>query len=511
MSFKKGQYAYLYLIVGLVIAGLIGIQLYWINKTVEVEKNAINRNLNTDFQRLADDIEEYSYCYVLYAKTYVNQYEGIYLIKQKVDEEGNYVPVEKGGWVDTINMYNFHVVGSDTMFENYSSLELNHFSTSLDVKFSFAIEGIMNPQKYSFDKLTSENLKSALDNEINIDTVVTGDYLFERVKEVLMINELDTNCLAGIRKTNEQEFIVLTDTTQKMSDYKDVIEVPIFENSVNSPYVLAIGIPQPFTKIIKSLSVMMISSVIIILILIISYVYFIRTIINERRLSQMKNAFINNITHEFRTPITNINLAIENWRETNKNPAFYYNIIEEENRHLEKNVDQILQLATLKHNGQSLKQSIVNIADIIHAAADSLQMQLNSTKGYITYDMNASSYYLMGNGNELQNMMQNLLDNAIKYSNQPPSIIIRTYDKADKLAIEVVDEGIGMLQQTQQHIFERFYRSDTGDRHDVKGFGLGLSYVKHIVDNHMGSIEVKSKLGLGTTFTVYLPKTENIS
>ncbi|MBZ0100259.1 MAG: HAMP domain-containing histidine kinase, partial [Taibaiella sp.] len=265
------------------------------------------------------------------------------------------------------------------------------------------------------------------------------------------------------------------------------------------------------TRIVKSLSVMMVSSVIIILLLVLAFIYFVRTIINQEKLSEMKNIFINNITHEFRTPITNINLAIENWRDTRKNTDFYYDIIEEENHHLEKNVEQILQLATLKHNGLKTAYTQVNMHDIIRKTIDCFKMQLNNVKGTVTLNLHAANPLLYADEREMQNMMMNMVDNAIKYSKAPPEIKISTYEEAQQFVIEVEDKGIGISPQVQKHIFDRFYRYTKGDRHDVKGFGLGLSYVKHIIDSHQGEIQVRSKQDKGTTFTIYLPKNKKAS
>ncbi len=225
----------------------------------------------------------------------------------------------------------------------------------------------------------------------------------------------------------------------------------------------------------------------------------------------MKNIFINNITHEFRTPITNINLAIENWRDTGKNPEFYYNIIQEENLHLEKNVEQILQLATLRHNGLSAEYAQVNMHNIIHKVVGCFKMQLNNLDGTVRLNLGAANPVLYADEREMQNMMMNMIDNAIKYSKGRPDITITTYEEALQFVIEVEDKGIGISSQVQKHIFDRFYRFAKGDRHDVKGFGLGLSYVKHIIDNHKGQIEVKSKQDKGTTFTIYLPKNKKAS
>jgi len=511
MAFKRIRNNYLYLLVGVVIAGLIGVQLYWINKTIQVEKNAINRSLTSDLEKVAANLEKNSYCFILYSKAYIHKGEGVYLIRQKLDSNGHYLSPERGGYVDTVNMYNFFSYEGDTMYSNYPSIELTRFAASLDVSFNFAIEGVKDPSQYAFQRLTEDNMAQAFDNTMNIDTVIDKEMLDAEIKAVLIKNGLDTGYAAGIRKSGSNEYLVLTDSTVLPLAYNDVIEVPFFEENATDPYLLVVGIPQPFNRIVKSLSVMMVSSAIIVLLLVIAFVYFVRTIINQKKLSEMKNIFINNITHEFRTPITNINLAIENWRDTGKNPEFYYNIIEEENHHLEKNVEQILQLATLKHNGKSADYAQVDMHQVIQKVVGCFRMQLNNLHGSVTLSLKAANPVLYADEREMQNMMMNMVDNAIKYSKGEPCINITTYEEAQQFVIEVEDKGIGISAQVQKHIFDRFYRFTKGDRHDVKGFGLGLSYVKHIVDTHKGQIHVKSKQDKGTTFTIYLPKNKKAS
>lgn len=511
MTFRKVKSNYLYVLAGVIIVGLIGVQLYWINKTIQVEKNAINRSLTNDLEKVADNLEKNSYCFVLYAKTYINEGEGIYLVRQKLDSNGRYLSPGKGGFIDTVNMYNYFAYEGDTIFSNYPSIEMTRFAASLDVSFNFAIEGVKDPSQYAFQRLTEDNMAAAFDNTMNIDTVIDKEQLDAEIKAALLKNGLDTNYAAGIRKGGNKDYLVLTDSTVLPMAYNDVIEVPFFDNNVTDPYLLVVGVPQPFARIIKSLSVMMVSSAIIVLLLVAAFVYFVRTIINQKKLSEMKNTFINNITHEFRTPITNINLAIENWRETGKTPEFYCNIIEEENHHLEKNVEQILQLATLKHNGLNANYQEVNMHNIIHKVVDCFKMQLNNRHGAVSLSLRAANPVLYADEREMQNMMMNMVDNAIKYSKAHPDIKISTYEHGGQLVIKVEDNGIGISAQVQKHIFDRFYRHAKGDRHDVKGFGLGLSYVKHIIDTHKGQIEVKSKQDKGTTFTIYLPKNKKAS
>jgi two-component system phosphate regulon sensor histidine kinase PhoR len=332
--------------------------------------------------------------------------------------------------------------------------------------------------------------------------------LNQLIVEVLKKNKLDTIYHAGIRKENEAKFEYLTPGTDKQVLAKANVRTRLLEDKFNKPYELLVYVPGTFTSVIRSLMLMMVSSLVIILVLLMSYIYFVRTILAQRRLSEMKNTFINNITHEFRTPITNISLAVENWRDSKNNDGLYAGIIEEENKRMERNVEQILQLAVLEADASKKYFSKINITHLIEDAVRAFSIQIQNTGGRISTQYNASNPYLYCNEQQIRNMLQNLIDNAIKYRSVHQLVIqISTFDTGSHFVIQVEDNGIGMSHETQKFIFNRFFRGNTGDRHDVKGFGLGMSYVKHIVDAHEGEINIKSKIGRGTKITIYLPKT----
>ena len=499
MSAKK-QHNYLYLLVGVILVGLIGVQLYWVKKTVEVEKHSLYKALKSDLDDLANEVEERAYCFTLQSKTFLGQGEGVYVAKYKLDG----TPFENSGKIlDTIKMYNLFNVRGDTQILNYSTIQFQELSSTLDMSFQYAFEGVMDKSAYMYNELTEENMEQVLDKTFDIDSALSASMIYDGVSEVLQKNNIDTTFSVVVHKANSAH----NDLVVGNSDHENgmQIESSFFENVVNEPYLLVVDIPQPYNYIIQSISTMLISSIIIILILIITYAYFVKTIINQRKLSEMKNAFINNMTHEFRTPITNINLAVENWRSTKSKDEFYFNIIEEENKHLEKNVEQILELTTMKHHEQNGHFADVNIHEVIKKAADNFRMQLQNLGGQIVYSFKAKEPIVYAHAAELEHMMRNLIDNALKYNNKSPEIEISTEDVGGKVELKVVDNGIGMNRETQKMIFERFYRSSTGDRHDVKGFGLGLSYVKHIVENHRGDVSVKSQEGIGSSFIITLP------
>lgn len=237
--------------------------------------------------------------------------------------------------------------------------------------------------------------------------------------------------------------------------------------------------------------------------------YSLWVILRQKRLSEMKNDFIGNMTHELKTPISTIALS----SEVLGDPAIvnepqrlkdYAGIIRTENERLRTQVERVLQLATLDRDQLNLKREAVDMHRKLAETASSFRLALEDRKGRVELDLRATRPTVTGDPVHLQNVLFNLVDNAIKYCDAAPLIHLRTRDDGRWLVIEVADNGIGMGRDVQRHIFERFYRAPTGNVHNVKGFGLGLHYVQQIVHAHMGRITVASAVGKGSTFTVRL-------
>ncbi|MEZ5016290.1 MAG: HAMP domain-containing sensor histidine kinase [Flavipsychrobacter sp.] len=498
----------LFILSGIVIACLIGVQLYWIWNNISLQKTTIERALKEDVSLIAKDIEDNSSCFNMYAKTQFNRGEGFYLIKQSY-KDGRFYGPEQGGKIDTINMFNLFEVNIDT-FINDSYIGFDNYNAKLDValKFELLLDSNYTSDAYSSKTktLNINNFKDLLRENKNLSTIINYEHLNADLKKVLIDNSLDTNYSLGIKRVDSVGYEYLSDNAFVAGLNNSKIRASFLGDEFNAPYELVIFIPNSFTNIIKSMSIMMISSIIIIIILIMLYGYFVKTILDQKRLSAMKNTFINNITHEFKTPITNINLAIENWKDVKGNSEVYMNVIKEENEHMYKNVEQILQLATLENTGVLEQKSEFDIHNLLKDVISKFEMQLQRIHTTIDLQFNATDAYISANKEQIADLFHNLIDNAIKYSSDNPKISIATFNTNGNLVIQVSDNGIGMKAEAQKHVFENFYRENTSDTHDVKGFGLGLSYAKYIVDLHKGEIVLKSKQGKGTVFTIYLPK-----
>ena len=244
------------------------------------------------------------------------------------------------------------------------------------------------------------------------------------------------------------------------------------------------------------------------------FVYTINVIVTQRKLSEMKNDFINNMTHEFKTPIATISLASDSILNPNiigskEKIKRFLGIIKQENKRMLSQVEKVLQMAVLDQKDFTLNKTIVNMIEVVNRAATHTRLLVESREGIVRTHIRSDNSNVMADHTHLSNLVHNLLDNAYKYSPEKPEIDVTLEDIAKGVKITVKDNGIGMTAENQKNIFDKFYRVHTGNLHDVKGFGLGLSYVKAIVDAHGGTISVQSELGKGSSFMVFLPRESN--
>ena len=242
----------------------------------------------------------------------------------------------------------------------------------------------------------------------------------------------------------------------------------------------------------------------------------VNTMLRQKKLSEIKNDFINNMTHEFKTPLATISLAVDAMKNekvlSDKEKMNYFSsIIKEENQRMNRQVETILKAALLDRQDVNLMLKPTHVHDVIKDIADNFTLQLNDKNGKVEMDLEATNDLIDADEVHFPNLINNLVDNSVKYSkdNVPPEIKISTAANGKNMTIRLEDNGIGMTKETVKRIFEKFYRAHTGNIHNVKGFGLGLSYVKTMVDAHGGHIKVDSTPGKGSIFTLELPLRKN--
>lgn len=274
--------------------------------------------------------------------------------------------------------------------------------------------------------------------------------------------------------------------------------------------IMSVIVPNVKKIILQQMKWMIVGAVFFTIMIIAAFYVTVTALLRQKKLSEIKNDFINNMTHEFKTPLATISLAVDALRndkvlQDRTKMDYFSSIIKEENKRMNKHVETILQAAVMDRQELQLNKQPIHVHDLIHEIMDNYTLQLDEKQGTADLNLSARQDYIEADPVHFRNLISNLVDNAVKYSKDNLELKITTHSTNKNLVIRVEDNGIGMSKETVRRIFEKFYRAHTGNIHNVKGFGLGLSYVKTIVDAHNGKIKVESVLGRGSAFTLELP------
>ena len=257
----------------------------------------------------------------------------------------------------------------------------------------------------------------------------------------------------------------------------------------------------------------MLPSLIFIAILMITFAFTLFLILRQRKITEMKNDFVNNMTHEFKTPISTISLAAQmlNDQSLNKTPQLlkhYSGVINDETKRLRFQVEKVLQMSMFERQSNTMKLKEMDVDELIYGVINTFKLKVENIGGTIDAQFETEDPFAMADDMHFTNVIFNLMDNAVKYkrADVPLHLEVRTWNEPGKLMISIADNGIGIKKDDLKKIFDKFYRVHTGNRHDVKGFGLGLAYVKQVITNHKGTIKAESELGNGTKFIISLPQ-----
>jgi two-component system phosphate regulon sensor histidine kinase PhoR len=343
---------------------------------------------------------------------------------------------------------------------------------------------------------------------------------------IVMVNgEVDATLLEFLLRSEFEkrnikvdfEYGVYDCTSEKMK-YGDYVPLQTAKEKVTNKklpawnhyaYYFGVQFPNREAHLLNQLGIWSFSTVVL-LVVIIFFGYTLFVILKQKRLSEIQKDFINNMTHEFKTPISTIAVSTEVLKDPNivyqpERLLNYTTIIEKENSRLKQQVERVLQMARLDKEDIGLKKETVDVHQVIQDAIKNTSGALHEKNGSISCELKAAKHSVEADKLHLTNVLYNLIDNAIKYCKTSPQILIRTSDANKKLMIEIVDNGIGISPEHQKRVFQKFYRVPTGNVHDVKGFGIGLNYVKSIIETHKGNIKLESELGKGCNFKITLP------
>lgn len=359
-------------------------------------------------------------------------------------------------------------------------------------------------------------------------------YLLARINVNQVRNELDHAFREYNLKIYNYEFSVSSNTNEQTWLTPDIqsagfsslmnkpgvgaYNAPLFPQSGSSleglvaeGSILAL-VPNVKNTLIKQMGWLLTGAVGFTLIIMFTFYFTVRSMLRQKKLSEIKSDFINNMTHEFKTPLATISLAVDALKNEKvihdrKKSEYFTAIIKEENRRMNKQVETILQAALLDKGEIQLNPKPLHVHEVINDAMEHFRLVLEERQGTADIQLNATNDLIRADDVHINNLVRNLMDNAIKYSkpDQPLHLRISTTSDHKNISIFIEDNGIGMSRETVGRVFEKFYRAHTGNIHNVKGFGLGLTYVKAMVDAHGGHIKVDSVLGKGSTFTIELP------
>lgn len=362
--------------------------------------------------------------------------------------------------------------------------------------------------------------KSGVVEDVALSIQLSNRPLINRINKsvirTLLTNELESREIYSpfnIEIRDRHKLIFQTAATDSINSNTKFTRytTALFKGDLGTPTGrLSIYFPNKKEVIVDNMSYLILPTIALFALLIGCFAYTLSIIFKQKKISEIKNDFINNMTHEFKTPVATIMIASESLKDpeiasNEKRVNKLANIIYDENVRLGNHIERVLNIAKLEKENPKIEHVEVHINELAEGVLDSMNLQLHKAGGTLKKDLIATNDIVIGDELHLSNVLFNLVDNAIKYSTEKPEITVKTFNNKDNIVISVSDKGMGMNKEQQNKIFDQFYRIPTGNIHNVKGFGLGLSYVNDIIKRLNGKIQVKSEKDKGTTFEVTLP------
>ncbi len=402
-------------------------------------------------------------------------------------------------------------------FDIESGSNFDNDNRTSDINASVLVE---NLDDFKIDSSLQKEIDKVLDKsemiQIVLNKLLSNDKSISLDLDVSVIQNMISKALSTRNINIDFGFIVINTTSKEIvlsnseniKIFNSIYKINLFENDlIESDLELRLYFPNKNTFLMKGSQMNLFFSLIFIIIVIICFYYVVLKVFEQKKLSDIKNEFIDNMTHELKTPISTISLACEALMDADLNRSSkikdkYIGIIDDENKRLSSQVERVLQIATLEKGNLKLDFKRLDIHLILSKAVDIIKFKIEKRKGIITQKLEARNSFINGNRVHLLNIINNLLDNSNKYSVENPDILVKTYNKNDSLFVEIADKGIGIKKGNFNKIFEKFFREPQGNVHNVKGFGLGLSYVKNMLEKHDASIQVTSNKNKGSVFLI---------
>lgn len=518
----------------LAMLGLIFVQAYWINNAYRLKEKQFSQAVNRAIHYIATEVQERETMWYIMEEAEVvdtgwSAYEDVFSFNYRGSQSTGEIQLNINSHVlhgtsEEENVYIYKqinpldgkyeviIVASDTVLqaEDYAELDL-------DISEVGAIKWVKPEQ------LRSSIERSRRENKVMVDRIMERMIapslpLEQRIKPETLSRIIDKH-FSNNGIDLDYEFALLRNNLEiayhtdhfKNDPELEYFTTPLFPQDIfTQGGYLSMHFPGKSSFLFRSLGFMGVSSMLLTLVIILSFTITMYIIFRQKKLSEIKSDFVSNMTHELKTPISTISLASQMLNDKSipdkmKNMEHISGVIAEESKRLGYQVEKVLQMAIFDRGRIRLKKKKTDINDIVHQVAVHFDLQVKNKDGKITLSCEAMDAVAEVDPVHFTNVLSNLVDNAIKYSGDNPQVGLHTYNRNGKIHIRVRDNGIGIGREDQKRVFEKFYRVPTGNIHNVKGFGLGLSYVKKIIEEHNGSISLKSELNKGTEFEISIP------
>jgi len=524
---NRKLFVLLVILMSLSLTGIIFVQVYWIRTSVADKEEQLSRTVTDILDKVANRVE----------KREMKEFSG--KLASLIDSIGepkttqfkNFFFVDKDVNSDEILFYSHGILEEDydissTFFDDFNGEDdtatIQNF-TSKRTRAVFKEEFGLDGKRYALTPLQKVEKIGGLSKmeKLALEDVITENAKSRPVHKRVSKQELELLLSHELRNRSidiDFEYGVYAQgypTKIRSKKFKfansKMYEAPIFKDSEGkTTFSLLLTFPKQKKFIFQSIMGMALLSLIFTLVIIIAYSSAIYQLIKQKQISEIKSDFINNMTHEFKTPIATINLAVETIRnpksiEDKEKVLRYLGMIRDENKRMHAQVENVLRISKLEKNQFDISKDRVDVNDIVEDAIAHIKLIVKDRGGYVNAHLNAERSEILANDVHFTNVIVNILDNAVKYSPESPKIDVFTELAKNNIIIKIQDQGAGMSKAVLKKVFEKFYREHTGNIHNVKGHGLGLAYVKRIIEDHQGEVYAESEKGKGSTFFIKLP------
>ena len=523
---------------------IVGFQIYWISETYKINQKQLDRDVNrvltvaserylgqraiTFFTTLnsegssIDKVLVKPYLWNDKDSARINKKTVIREIKSTVSIQSDSLTISANRRLPTTIQFdsgNINISYQTEDGDGYKDVERDSNSSAKSLKGNFSIQtffktGDLDTANHLSEMIIREQLEGVKDAKKQLNYLLIPTLEYQQLDSILKDEfgefSIDIPFEYGVYDNKNQKRLYISDSllhkNLQESTYKTALVQPFSDGDISLKLILK----NSNAAILRKMLIPFLASFLLVGVTIVSLGYSLKTILGQKRLSESKNDFINNMTHEFKTPISTISLALEaivsfDVQKDASKMAKYLEISRYQTQRLGMMVEKVLKIAISEKTDIKLNLEKVNLHELIAKVKESIEMQVKEKGGEVSIACNAPKAELEIDPVHISNVLYNLIDNASKYSPQKPKIIISTKQTGNYLKIDVSDNGIGIPKHHRKHIFDKFYRVPTGNVHDVKGFGLGLCYVAMIINQHEGKMELQSEVDKGSTFSIMLP------